>query len=953
MNTQQGSWRRLPLVGAATVIALMLVTVAPAVASEAPGAPGASSAWTTGAKDGLGTATSPASKIWFTLSQGILNEVYYPQADVPNVQDTQFIVSDGATFVDLERDDTTHQMQFLDPQALTYRQINTAKSAKYRITKTYVTDPARSTLLIETRFEALAGGPYQLYVLYNPSLNNSGMGDSGATSGNALVGSDGPVASALVASAGFLKVTSGYSGTSSDGLVDLKANKQLTGLFDSASTPGNLVQTAQIAVDADTTFTLALGFGSSRDEAKSTANASIAAGFSALRAAYEDGWHGYLGSLHPAPVSIVQNNLTAQYNVAVMTLKAHEDKTFPGANVASLTIPWGQAKNADKCCEFGYHAVWARDLYEVATALMAAGDPAAAQRSLEYLLNVQQRPDGSMPQNSRVDGSPTTFRSLQMDEVAFPIVLAWQLGRADTATWTKLKKSSDFIVSRGPSTPQERWEEDGGFSPSTLAAEIAGLVCAADIAEKNGDAASANTYLATADNWQRNVENWTVTTSGPFANHNYYVRIDDNTDPNDGHSVNISNGGGSFDERAIVDAGFLELVRLGVKPANDPNVAQSLQVVDSVIKVITPEGDMYHRYNHDGYGEQADGAPYTGSGVGRLWPIFSGERGEYELANGRKQTALGCLLTMAGAANDGFMIPEQVWDLPDGKGRFTFGKGTDSATPLAWSLAQFVRLAVSIDAGAPVETPAVVAKRYANAPATGTVTFNVSVPGATDTAGKQVFLAGELNKTNPNLPPWNPAGLPLTRLDATHWKGTLQGLPGTTFQYKYTLGDWAFVEKSADCNDVPNRLLTFTFDPSGAQVVNDTVAAWTGVSPCVTVRDVKLTLNVTVPAGTAATGKTVFIAGTLDRLNGNLPAWNPAAVQLTAVAATQWTIGFSGKEGTQIFYKYALGDWSFVEKASDCGEVPNRTLTLSFGASGTQIVNDTVTNWRNVPPCGN
>ncbi|HXP61331.1 MAG TPA: glycoside hydrolase family 15 protein, partial [Dongiaceae bacterium] len=333
-------------------------------------------------------------------------------------------------------------------------------------------------------------------------------------------------------------------------------------------------------------------------------------------------------------------------------------------------------------------------------------------------------------------------------------------------------------------------------------------------------------------NWQRNLQNWTFTSSGPFANHNYYIRIDDNTDPNDGHFLNLSNGGGSFDERDIVDAGFLELVRLGVTPANDPNVSQSLQVVDSAIKVTTPEGDMYHRYNHDGYGEKDDGSPYTGSGVGRLWPIFSGERGEYELANGRKQAAMSCLLTMAGAANDGFMIPEQVWDQPDGKGRFTFGKGTDSATPLAWSLAQFVRLAVSIDAGAPVETPAVVQQRYGKAPPTGTVTFLLSVPAATDAAAKPVWLAGELNKINPALPAWNPAGLPLTRLDATHWKATLQGTAGTTLQYKYTLGDWAFVEKGAGCAEVSNRALTLTFDVSSNQVVNDTVANWRNVPPC-------------------------------------------------------------------------------------------------------------------------
>jgi glucoamylase len=921
---------------------------------DAPGAPGVSSAWTSGAKEGTGTAASLSSKVWYTLGQGILNEVYYPTVDRPDVQDMQFVISDGSSFVDLERDDTTHQILLPDARALTYCQINTAKSGRYRITKTYIADPNRSTLLMETRFEVLSGGPYQLYVLYNPSLNNSGMGDTGASSGNALVASDGNVASALAASKGFLETSSGYSGTSSDGLVDLKAHKRLTGTFDTASTPGNIVQIAQIAVNGGTAFNLALGFGSSRDEARQNATASLGIGFVTVRQDYEQGWHNYLGLLRPPPANIIQNNLTTQYNVALMTLKAHEDKDarFRGANVASLTTPWGQAINADIAGAMGYHAVWARDLYEVATALLAAGDADAAQRSLDYLLNIQQRPDGSMPQNSRLDGS-AVFPSLQMDEVAFPIILAWQLNRFDAATWAKLKKSADFIVGHGPSTPEERWEESGGYSPSTIAAEIAGLVCAADIAAKNGDSASSNTYLATADDWQRNVEGWTATTTGHLGNHTYYMRIDDNVDPNDGHSLSIANGGGSFDERDVVDAGFLELVRLGIKPPDDPMVAQSVAIIDSFIRVTTPDGDLFYRYNHDGYGEKDDGSPYTGSGIGRLWPLLTGERGEYELANGRRQAATACLNTMARTANSGYLIPEQVWDRPDGRGLFIFGKGTDSATPLAWSMAQFVRLALSIDAGAPVELPAVVGNRYAKSTASGVVRFNVTVPPATDASGKPAFLAGEPNKTNPSLPAWNPAGLPLTRLDATHWGGTLKGRPGTNFQYKYTLGDWAFVEKSADCRDVPNRLVTFMFDASGNQTVGDIVQAWDGVQPCRVARTVDVTFRVTVPPGTSALGRRVFIAGTLDRLEGNLPAWNPASVQLTAAGATQWAIKLTGKEGTHVYYKYTLGDWSSVEKGSDCGEIPNRALTLTFGPSGSQTVNDTVANWRTVPPCGN
>ncbi|GAB2755974.1 glucan 1,4-alpha-glucosidase [Amycolatopsis magusensis] len=763
---------------AATLLSFSLLALpahAASAAAEAPGAPGTGAAWTTGGKEGFGTSATTASKVWFTLGQGISHEVYYPTVDVANVQDLQYVVSDGAGFTQLERDHTTKQVVLTDPRSLSYRQVNTAANGRYRITKTHTADPARATVLVQTRFEVLSGGPLQLYALYNPSLNNSGMGDTGATSGGQLVASDGPVSSALAASTGFTKLTSGYSGSASDGYVDLSGNHALDTQYDSASTPGNLVQLGQIPVGTDTTFTLALGFGDNRGAASANASASLAGGFAAADTAYRSGWNAYLSSLDAVPGSITGGGLTTQYNVALMTLKAHEDKTYLGANVASLTNPWGEAKDGNGTGDCGYHAVWSRDLYQVSTAQIAAGDTAAANRSADYLFNVQQRPDGSFPQNTRLDGT-NCWTSLQLDEVAFPIVLVWQLNRFDAAMWAKVKKSADFLVSRGPSTPQERWEENGGYSPSTIAAEIAGLICAADIAERNGDTASANTYRTTADQWQAQVSGWTFTTSGPLGDGRYFERIDGNGNPNDGQNIFIQNGGGNHDERSIIDAGFLELVRLGVKPPADPDVAASLPEVDSTLKVTTPNGPMWYRYNHDGYGETASGGPYTGAGVGRLWPLLTGERGEYELANGRSATTH--LTTMAAAANPGYLIPEQVWDRAS-TGGFTFGEGTGSATPLAWSMAQFVRLAHSIDAGAPVETPSVVKQRYANGCANASANFSVH---ATTTWGQSLFVVGD----RPELGSWNPANaVPLSSASYPLWTATVGVPKGTAFQYKY------------------------------------------------------------------------------------------------------------------------------------------------------------------------
>jgi glucoamylase len=302
-----------------------------------------------------------------------------------------------------------------------------------------------------------------------------------------------------------------------------------------------------------------------------------------------------------------------------------------------------------------------------------------------------------------------------MDEVSYPIILAWQLGKTDRDLWEHhIRPEAEFVVSHGPVTQQERWEEVSGYSPSTIAAEIAGLVCAAEIAQKNGANDDADRYLRTADEWAANVEKWLVTTSGHLdgpAGKGYYIRINNNTDPNDGYQLDVHNGGGIWDERDVVDAGFLEFVRLGIRPADDATIAHSVEIIDSTIRRETPNGPSFRRYNHDGYGDTSFGGPWQGEGIGRLWPIFTGERGEYEIARGHDAAAY--LDAMLHFANEGGMIPEQVWDRAEATpARFVFGSGTGSATPLAWSMAQFIRLVVCAEERRIVEQPAVVAAHF-------------------------------------------------------------------------------------------------------------------------------------------------------------------------------------------------------------------------------------------------
>lgn len=720
--------------------------------TPAPGGPGKDAQWATAGKQGVGTSADVRSKVWFTLAQGVMTEVYYPDVTTANVHLLQFFVVNPKTKkVETEQDDAIHEVKVLRPDSLTFQQTNTAKSGKWKIVKTYAIGSYPDMIHIDVSFQTKDRG-LGLYVQFDPSLGNSGMGDSGGlrirSNCNACdlgghpiltaIDSQTDIRSKLFFSSPISEMDSSFAG--SDGIEQLGRWGKIV---DPAirSGKGNIVQTARI--DEPVHFQTILVFGQGGVDAE---DAMDGISFAASLEMYEKGWADYVKTLPK-----VDPKYQAQFNMAAMQLKAHEDKSHPGANVASLSIPWGGGANANENNVGGYHLVWSRDLYQVATAYMALGDTAAANRALDFVFNVQQKPDGSVPQNSFLDGKPF-WGSLQMDEVAYPLILAYQLGRYDKPTYENhVKKAADFIVKNGPSTPQDRWEERPGYSPATIAAEIAGLICAADIAKRNGDGASATRYLKIADDWQANIEKLTATTTGKFGDGNYYLRITANGRPDAGEKIELNNGAGTFDEREIVDAGFLELVRLGIKPADDPLIAKSVKVIDQQIKVDTLNGPGFYRYNHDGYGEMEDGrrwnwdGKYTGKG--RLWALLSGERGEYELSlytaylldinqphfrpAGTQYPpakpsikyllmAQSRLADMAAFANEGLMIPEQVWDKKETPANIDkqfipelkFGEGTGSATPLAWSMAQFIRLATNLKVGRNLDTPQVVYDRY-------------------------------------------------------------------------------------------------------------------------------------------------------------------------------------------------------------------------------------------------
>ncbi len=726
-------------------------------AGTASDGPGAAASWATGNKVAVGTSAEQTSKVWFTVANGITSEVFYPRLDIPNMQDMQYIVTDGSTFVDLERDATKHEISMPDEKALEYTVTNTDRrtTPKYRITNTYITDPSRNTLLIRTHFQSLDGNNYRLYLLENPSMAGGGANDNAWWDGTnsalmssgteTLFGSSTTVVSALkVASPNnFITHENGYAGAASDCYLSLREQKVLNNQFDNIAGNGNVVQCGEVGnVGVDTTFTVALGYGSDAASAVAAADGSLAAGFADRERAYRGispysgGWNGYVNVLRAAPASVSSDVLRRRaYYVAAMTLRAAEDKTFSGASVAGFGTPWGDFTNGDNLND-GYHRVWGRDLYQQAMGLIAAGDAAQALRMARFMWTKQfisantpgdgttYRP-GSFPRYSPVGGiSGATPQELgcceQLDQEAFAILLAWMTGLTDNSTYLKIKVTADHLQAAGPSTT-ERWEELSGQSPSSIAAEIAGLVAAADIARQNGDAASAARWESTADSWRSNLPGWTYTTSGFWGGHQYYERIDKTQNPNDTDQHCFQEG--CFYAHDVVDFGFLDLVRLGVLTPADSSIATSLTPTASAfdgnatVQMTMPNGDIYfHRYNHDNYGESnsdCSGWPTKRENrYGRFWPVLSGERGEYELANGRLAGLY--LQSMADATNDGYFLPEQIWDRSD-VSCFVLGRATGSASPLNWAEGQYLRLSQSIDAGYNLDTPSVVKAKYRGA----------------------------------------------------------------------------------------------------------------------------------------------------------------------------------------------------------------------------------------------
>ena len=745
----------------------------------ATGGPGTEPRWTSSAKSGVGTALDSRSRIWFTLSHGIVDEVYYPRVDQANTRDIGLLVTGADGYFSEEKRDTTSTVHLLGAGVPGYRLVNRCKQGCYEIEKTVITDPERPVLLQRIRFRALIGTPadYRLFVLLAPHIGNQGFGNDGWIDSYKgipmLFARRTDVALAMMCDVGWRAASVGYVGVN-DGWRQVRESGHLTELFTEAR-DGNIALTGEVRLgerrrESDdglsTEFVLGLGFGGGPAEAAQRTRMTLSSQFERIQKSFIRNWarfHEHTAGPAPARTTTPEESrrratrdlamhahdstrahaapratrerrkhmavelpesVVDLYRMSAAVLAIHEDKSASGAVIASLSIPWGHSKGDHELG--GYHLVWPRDLVNSAGALIALGHDVMARRTLRYLLSTQEA-DGRWAQNLWLDGTPY-WNNVQMDEIAFPIFFAELLRREgqleDLDPWPMIRNAAGFLLRNGPVTGQDRWEENGGYSPFSIAVQISALLIAAEFADRALEPAVAELLRTTADAWNEGIEQWTYVTGTPLAREcgvdGYYVRIAPpdvgDARPASGGRIPIKNRPPGEHEAAyedIVSVDALALVRFGLRDPHDPRIVNTVKVIDATLRVRTQTGPAWYRYNQDGYGEKADGSPFDVVGVGRPWPLLAGERAHYELAAGRPEVAVQLLGVMRAQASDGGMLPEQVWDGPDlPECELVNGRATGGAMPLVWAHAEYAKLVRSLHDGRVFDMPQQPYERY-------------------------------------------------------------------------------------------------------------------------------------------------------------------------------------------------------------------------------------------------
>ena len=693
---------------------------------EAPGWPGIPARWTSSAKDGVGAALTQGSQVWFTISHGIVNEIYYPRVDQACVRDVGLIVTDGgAFFAEVKRDCDT-VVERIEDGVPAFRLTSTHRGGRFRLINQVIADPRSDSILLHIRLENSSKTALRLFALLAPHLVNAGAHNNGQRSEYkgrhilSAVGADTHLA--MLGSLPFLASSVGFVGVS-DGWRQLRDHGRLIDQYDTA-TDGNIALSAELAMGADGGSVLAVGFGRTWAEGAYHARTSSMSPFETILNDYSAGWRAWQSGLRTMERRAHGQNM---YRVSANILRVHQTPTFPGGFIASLSIPWGFSKGDDDMG--GYHLIWPRDLCETAGGLLACGAHSEVRQILRYLRATQEG-DGSWRQNYWLDGAPY-WGGVQLDECAFPMLLLdmarreGALGLPDLQQfWPMVERAAGFVLRTGPRTKQDRWEENAGYTPFTLSVAIAALLAAAEIAEACDIEALPALLRDTADAWNEQIEDWIYVEDTPLTREagvpGYYIRVAPESPAKGGPDVhgliqvrNHEAGSGAIAANELISTDAIALVRFGLRAPDDPRMLSTIAVIDRLLKVELPQGPGWHRYNLDGYGEKADGSPFDGVGIGRAWPLLAGERAHYALAAGRRGEAEALLATIEAQTSPGGLIPEQVWDAaPIPERDLQPGKPTGSAMPLVWAHAEYVKLLRSLADGRVFDMPPHTARRY-------------------------------------------------------------------------------------------------------------------------------------------------------------------------------------------------------------------------------------------------
>ncbi|HYJ63375.1 MAG TPA: glycoside hydrolase family 15 protein [Parafilimonas sp.] len=688
---------------------------------DAPGAPGVKANWTSAAKDGVGKALSANSSVSFTIGDGILNEIYYPREDVACVKDMEFIVTDGENFFSEEKRNTQHRIKTVKPGVPLYQIVNTCIDKKYQIKKEILCDPFRQTVLQNITFtKAKNVKNLNLYALLSPHLNDKGDNNSGWIGEykgvQMLFAKSDGLFLAMACSAKWLKRSVGFACVS-DGWTDLHQHKKMEWQYTHADN-GNITLTAEIDISSTNNFLLAISFGTNPDEAANHAVASMLDGFESAKKFYIKSWQVWLKELHNLKGKILKESASV--------LRVNEAKSFPGGIIASSSTPWGEIKGDDE--NAGYHVIWPRDLVESAGGFLALKTHDDVLRVLNYLISTQES-DGSWLQNMWLEGTPH-WQGIQLDQTALPLLLidkcrTFKIFDKERMRryWPAVKNAISYLIINGPYTQEDRWERNKGYTAFTLAAEIAALLAAAGIAEENNEKDLATYCRETADCWSDNIENWIYATGTSLAKKynvdGYYIRINPYIDvPAEQlkdkyiHIANRDKEDGRMLVNEVICVDALALVRFGLRAPDDEKILNTIKLIDATLKVETPFGSCWHRYTKDGYGEDEHGNPYDGKGIGRAWPLLTGERAHYEIAAGNFNEAKKLMRAMEAFANNG-LLPEQIWDtddIPDKK--LFFGRPSGSAMPLTWAHAEYIKLCASVKEKKVFDMPHQTQERY-------------------------------------------------------------------------------------------------------------------------------------------------------------------------------------------------------------------------------------------------